>query len=68
MSAVCDWCTNYIEVTNTRFPGYCSPECRDDERALRDQAASAAAQRRADARQHRRATEAHKNYRRNDFT
>lgn len=25
----CQFCEGQITVTNTRFPGYCSPECRD---------------------------------------
>jgi hypothetical protein len=68
-SATCDWCGEYIEaVRNHRFPGFCSTECRDQDRAVRDRAASDLARRRADANQHRRATEAHKRYRRNYLT
>lgn len=55
-SAVCDWCSNYVEVRNHRFPGFCSPECRDEDRFHRDAIASERAQRRRDANQHRRAT------------
>ena len=25
---VCDHCDGYIESTNRRWPGYCSPSCR----------------------------------------
>ncbi len=57
-AAACDWCTGWIEVTNSRFPGFCSPECRDEDRARRDAVASDKAQRRADAQQQHRATEA----------
>lgn len=57
-SAVCDWCENYIEVNNHRFPGFCSTDCRDEDRAQRDAIASDRARRRADAAQHRRATNA----------
>jgi hypothetical protein len=67
-SAVCDWCEDYIDVSNLRFPGFCSTDCRDEDRAVRDRAASDLARRRADANQHRRATEAHKRYRRNYLT
>lgn len=58
MTAVnCDWCTEYIEVSNRGFPGFCSTVCRDIDRARRDRQASDLARRRADARQHRRATD-----------
>lgn len=56
-SAVCDWCSNYIEaVRNHRFAGFCSTGCRDLDRARRDAAASERARSRRDAAQHRRAT------------
>lgn len=60
-SAVCDWCENYIEVNNHRFPGFCSTDCRDEDRARRDAAASERARRRADARQHWKATTSRRN-------
>ena len=62
MTAInCDSCGEYIETSNRRFPGFCSPECRDEDRARRDAAESERAQRRAAAREHRRATERHRN-------
>jgi len=33
--AVCDWCEAYVEASNLRWPGYCSPTCRDAHRAHR---------------------------------
>jgi hypothetical protein len=61
-SAVCEWCSNYIDaVDNRRFPGFCSSEHRDEDRFYRDALASDRARRRADANQHRRATDARRN-------
>jgi len=57
----CDSCGEYIETSNRHFVGFCSPECRDVDRARRDAVASDLAQRRAVAREHRRATERHRN-------
>lgn len=56
-SATCDQCTGWIDVTNRRFPGFCSAFCRDQDRARRDAIASDLAQRRA-ARSLRRAEQA----------
>jgi hypothetical protein len=67
-SAVCDWCSEYIEVTsNHRFPGFCSTDCRDGDRAHRDAIASDTARRRADARQHRAATDRIKRHNRTTY-
>lgn len=33
MTVVCDYCCVYIEDDNRRWPGYCSPGCRDRARA-----------------------------------
>jgi len=55
-SAVCDWCSNYIEASNHRFPGFCSTDCRNLDRASRDHDAAQRARSRRDAAQHRRAT------------
>ncbi len=39
MSTVsCLWCDNYVEATNLRWPGYCSPACRDADRRERQTA------------------------------
>ncbi len=54
-SPVCDFCSDYIEVNNRAFPGYCSTDCRQHAHAERNRAAAALAQRQADARQHREA-------------
>jgi hypothetical protein len=68
MSAVCDWCENYIEArSNHRFAGFCSSDCRDEDRARRDLAASDQARRRADARQHRAATDRIKRHNRTTY-
>jgi hypothetical protein len=38
MSAVsCDVCDGDILVTNRAFAGYCSPDCRDEDRQRRQQ-------------------------------
>ena len=66
-AAVCDRCEGWIQVSNFRFPGFCSPACRDEDRAYRDAAASDAAQRRRDARQHRAATERIKRHARTTY-
>lgn len=34
----CAWCEQYVESSNLRFPGYCSPQCRDAEREQREAA------------------------------
>lgn len=60
-AAVCDWCSGWIEVSNHRFPGFCSPECRDEDRFHRDAIASDRAQRRRDAHQHWKATTSRRN-------
>jgi hypothetical protein len=60
-AAVCDQCDGWIDVSNFRFPGFCSTACRDADRARRDAAASDLARRRADARQHWRATTSRRN-------
>ncbi len=36
MNPVCDTCDLDIEVNNQRFPGYCSPGCRDCASASRE--------------------------------
>jgi endogenous inhibitor of DNA gyrase (YacG/DUF329 family) len=66
-SANCDWCGEYVEVSNHRFPGYCSPDCRDADRVHRDAIASDLAQRRRDARQHRAATDRIKRHNRTNY-
>lgn len=66
-SAVCDECEQYIDVSNHRFPGFCSPDCRDADRARRDAIASDLAQRRRDARQHRAATDRIKRHTRTTY-
>jgi hypothetical protein len=60
-SACCDECSNYIEVTNHRFPGFCSTDCRDADRYRRDAIAADRTRRRADAQQHRRADQVRRN-------
>ncbi len=57
-AATCDECAGWIDASNLRWPGYCSPDCRDTDRARRDAVASDRARRRADAQQQHRATEA----------
>jgi endogenous inhibitor of DNA gyrase (YacG/DUF329 family) len=37
-SATCEQCGEYITATNTRWPGFCSPLCRDVERNRRQAA------------------------------
>jgi hypothetical protein len=66
-SAVCEECSNYIEVTNRRFPGFCSTDCRDGDRARRDAAASDRARSRRDAQQHRAATDRIKRHTRTTY-
>ncbi len=53
-AATCDECTGWIEVSNRRFPGFCSTRCRDEDRARRDALASDLARRRADRAQQQR--------------
>ena len=55
-AATCDVCAGWIDVSNLRFPGFCSPDCRDADRARRDAVASDLARRRADAARHRQAS------------
>ncbi len=51
MSTVsCLWCSSYIEASNLRFPGYCSPDCRDADRQHRQAEHERRRQARADAR------------------
>jgi len=64
-AATCDRCAGWIDFSNVSWPGFCSAECRDADRARRDAdrarrdaAASEKAQRRAAANRHRRATKA----------
>ncbi len=60
MTPVCTFCDATIDTGNRGFPGFCSADCRDRTRAVRDRAAADLAQRRADRRQH---AEAHKTVR-----
>jgi len=41
MTVNCIWCGQYVESSNLRFPGYCSPECRNAEREHREAARQA---------------------------
>lgn len=31
----CNWCSEWIEDSNLRWPGFCAPACRDAHRADR---------------------------------
>jgi hypothetical protein len=43
MTPVCEQCGNYIETSNLRWPGYCTPLCRDRNRRDRNRCARARA-------------------------
>lgn len=34
-AAVCSWCGWWIEASNLRWPGFCSPACRNADRQHR---------------------------------
>ncbi len=53
-AATCDECAGWIDFSNHKWPGFCSPECRDEDRARRDAAASDRARRRVDRNQQQR--------------
>jgi len=46
----CLWCDGWIEASNLRWPGYCSPSCRNADRQHRQAEQDHRRQARADAR------------------